>query len=113
MASNTIKKEYITAKGENKYLKVELYYSLGGINYFTYKTERRGYYLSVCPVERSRCGSGWMESYAAFTGSKILVQECARKSRAAEQKALGQYDNMKAMLMDKFKSLLPDNQEVA
>lgn len=113
MANNTVKKEYIPCKGENQYLKVELYYNLGGMNYFTYKQERRGYYLSICPVERSRCGAGWMESYAAFTGTKILVQECARKGKAAEQKAMASYDGTKAMLMARFKELLPDGQEVA
>lgn len=34
-------------------LKVSVFYSLGGINYSNYKTEPRGYWVSVTPVELS------------------------------------------------------------
>ena len=32
-------------------LKVEVFYSKGGLNYFNYKEEKRGYWLSVRMVE--------------------------------------------------------------
>lgn len=65
------------------HLKVETYYSLGGINYWTYKNEERGYYLSVVPVER---GNG-MEGFVAFSGVKQLLYAVKRKSKKAEEEA--------------------------
>ena len=65
------------------HLKIETYYSLGGYNYFTYKQEQRGYYLSVVPVER---GNG-MEGFIAFSGVKQLVKPVSRKSKKAEAEA--------------------------
>lgn len=38
-------KEYTTPSGKTLYYKV--FYDLGGLSYFTYKTRERGYYLSV------------------------------------------------------------------
>ena len=32
------------------HIKAEVYYSIGGLNYFTYKQEQRGYYISISPV---------------------------------------------------------------
>lgn len=65
------------------HIKCELYYNLGGINYFTYKEEPRGYYVSVSPVTRS----GNCESYMGFSGIKKCVLEVKRASKAAEAKA--------------------------
>lgn len=70
------------------HLKIELYYNIGGMNYFTYKTEARGYYLSVSPVSRTRADYGvTMESYTAFTGIKECVKTVSRKSAKAEAEA--------------------------
>lgn len=81
-------KEYRHIK-DNSHLKIEVYYSLGGMNYFTGTIERRGYYLSVSPVERSSPESGFMsESYTAFSGNKILLLETKRKSDKAYEKAV-------------------------
>ena len=60
-------------------LKVKLYYSKGGMNYFTGSNERRGLYLSVSPVTRSQHDwGGRSESYTAFSGVKKCVKEMAR-----------------------------------
>ena len=107
-ASGRVKVEYLKAKGENQYIKVELYYALGGINYFTYKNEPRGYYLSVSPVERRPCYGGMMESYTAFSGVKTLVEPCARKGKGAEARALAQYDEQKAKLLAGFADRLEE-----
>ena len=77
-------KRYIKANGkEVNALRCELYYSLGGINYFTYKNESRGYYLAVSPVNRSE----HMESYVGFSGVKKCLLEVTRQSKKAEAKA--------------------------
>lgn len=84
-------KKYIEVK-ENPakvtHLKIELYYDLGGMNYFTYKTENRGYYLSVSPVTRGASTGGFIsESYTAFTGIKQNIKQVTRKSAKAEAEA--------------------------
>lgn len=77
-------------------LKVEVYYSLGGMNYFTYRQEGRGYYLSVTPVER---GNGF-EGFMAFSGIKKLLREVKRKSAKAEAEAESMVEQEKQELID-------------
>lgn len=78
-------KNYIKVSGSERtnYLRIDLDYSKGGYNYFTYKEEKRGYYIHVSPVYRA----GGMESYTAFTGVKACLLEVARKSSKAEKEA--------------------------
>ena len=97
-----IKTEYLNTNKEKTFLKCELYYSLGGMNYFTGRTEARGYYVSVSPVER---GDGWV-SYTAFSGWKKCVVECARKGKKAEAKALEVYEAAKQEMLGRFEDLL-------
>lgn len=74
-------KKYIKIEGKNTELKIEVYYHKGGLNYFTYKNEPRGYYVSVLPVEIQRMDNGIvMESFAAFSGIKSFLKEVSRKS---------------------------------
>lgn len=82
------------------HLKVEVYYNLGGFNAFTYKEEKRGYYLSVSPVEkRSRDGYSY-ESYTAFTGRKLLIKEVKRKSEKAMLTAIEQANALQRELIE-------------
>lgn len=61
------------------HIEIELYYSKGGMNYFTGNVERRGFYLQVTPVSISTSGTGVRtRSFTAFTGIKKMVLECAR-----------------------------------
>lgn len=80
-------KKFIATKSENVFLKVEVYYSLGGMNYFTYKSEPRGYYLSVTPIERIDRGGYFVETQSAFSGYKTILKEVKRKSKKAETEA--------------------------
>ncbi|NDE69426.1 MAG: hypothetical protein EB057_05070 [Microbacteriaceae bacterium] len=90
--TKTIKEIPISGK-PNHYYKVNLFYSKGGLNYFTYKQEERGYYLSVKAVEQKQ-GDGYVvESYVAFNGVKSLVQTANRFSqKTLESLALKNYD---------------------
>lgn len=102
-----IKCEYIPTNKENHFLKCELYYSLGGMNYFTGRPEQRGYYVSVSPVERRTTDYGvTSESYTAFTGFKACVVTCERKSKKAEAQALALYEAQKAEMLKRFTDLL-------
>ena len=75
--------KYLATTTPNKYIKVYTYYKKDTMNYFTCKTEARGYYLSVTPVERAR----GFESFEAFTGFKVLLKEVTRASKKAEAEA--------------------------
>ena len=102
-----IKKEYLNTNKDKTFLKCELYYSLGGMNYFTGRTEARGYYVSVSPVERETRDYGvTMESYTAFSGWKKCVVECARKGKKAEAQALAAYEAAKQEMLARFSDLL-------
>ena len=64
--------------GGATHVKVQVYYSKGGMNYFSGTVEKRGIYLSVSPVRVSE-GDGYVsEEYTAFSGVKELLEECAR-----------------------------------
>ena len=91
MNNTTITKKYISVQSpteEVTHLKVELYYSMGGWNYFVGKQEPRGYYLSVTPVKKWKSETATYEQFAAFTGCKTLIKEVARKSKKAEREAV-------------------------
>ena len=91
-------KEYIKVKenaGKFTDIKIETYYSLGGMNYFTGKSEGRGYYVSVTPVERT----GYSEIYTGFSGIKQLVKAASRKSKKAEAEAEVLADKVKEELI--------------
>lgn len=103
-----IKTEYIPTNRENHFIKCELYYSLGGMNYFTSKNEPRGYYVSVSPVERVNRGNYVSECYTAFSGVKQCVVTVARKSKKAEQEALSRYESAKSEMLERFADLLTD-----
>ena len=99
-------KNYEKIEGSNKELKIEVYYSKGGMNYFTSRVEPRGYYLSVSPVERQNADSPIVfESFAAFSGTKLLIKEVARKSDKAFQEAIllaeSKIDELKKYVLEK------------
>jgi len=70
------------------HIKAEVYYSIGGMNYFTYKQEQRGYYISISPVTRER----GMESYTAFSGSKACCLPAKRQSAKQAETAKAIFD---------------------
>lgn len=74
-------KNYEKIENSDTELKIQVYYNKGGLNYFNYKNEERGYYLSVCPVQVERKDNGiCIESYTAFSGVKKLVLPVKRQS---------------------------------
>ena len=62
------------------HLKLSLYYSTGGINYFTSKNEARGYYLSVSPERIEKHDYGNTIATSLMSGVKDLVLEVSRQS---------------------------------
>ncbi|AZI61823.1 hypothetical protein RQN9TF_12550 [Rhodococcus qingshengii] len=66
--------------GEYDKVKVELFYSLGGTNYFTGGVNRRGYYVSLRLVALN----GFVESYEMFDqrSGKVFLEPAQRFSQA-------------------------------
>ena len=78
-------KNYIEHNGQK--IKTEIYYNLGGYN------RKRGYYLSVQPVEitehKTADGQPYkMEKFSAFSGYFTLLCEATRKSAKQEKEAI-------------------------
>ena len=65
----------------------DTYYDLGGMNYFSYKIEPRGYYASVQPVAIEKHAEYTSEEFTACTGTKWILKEVKRKSTKAESEA--------------------------
>lgn len=76
-----IKEIPITGNSEVNVIEVEFYFSKGGINYFNYQNEPRGYYLSVCPYKVSFDGHFKSKCYGAFSGLKALLEQSTRFSQ--------------------------------
>jgi hypothetical protein len=96
-------KEYLSlAPGSDAtHIKLEVYYTLGGHNCFTGREEARGYYLSVVPVKRWEQSPGvTLEQFVAFTGTKMLVKPCNRKSAKAELEAERNAQTNRVFLID-------------
>lgn len=83
-------KNYIKIDGtENDYLRVEVYYSLGGMNYWNGKCEPRGYYLSVQRVTRENRDGYFTEGFTVGSGgARAFLLECKRKSDKLHAKAV-------------------------
>lgn len=67
---------------------VRLYYAMGGMNFWNYKVEPRGYFLSVTPEEQEDTGVFICRRFTLGSGIKTLVQEASRFS----QKTLDSFD---------------------
>jgi hypothetical protein len=76
-------------------LEVKVYYDLGGYNYFTYQPKKRGYYVSVSPLEVN----GNFVSYQGFSGTYMLLNEVKRQSKKGEEEALKLFDEKKQIVI--------------
>ena len=90
---------FVKAKGRDEqtrctHVKCEIMYELGGHSLFTGQTCKRGYYLHVTPVEVGETEGVVFESFAAFTGGKFLLVECARRSSRKETLAKVMYEKI-------------------
>ena len=75
------------------HIEVEVGYSLGGINYWNYQNESRGYYLYATPCQLSTHSTGTGGEWQSITttvgrGYKWLLKEVSRQSKKAEAEAI-------------------------
>lgn len=89
-------KRYIPlADNEHKetHIELEVGYQLGGMNYWNYDNERRGYYLYATPCQLSTHPTGTGVEWQSITttvgrGYKWLLKEVSRQSKKAEAEAI-------------------------
>lgn len=79
-------------------VEAEIHYSLGGVNYFTYKQEPRGYYFSLTPFT----DNGGSRTYTAFSGVKTCVLPVSRKSQKKAAEAETRFDSLIDKYLDPF-----------
>jgi len=83
-------KQYRHIEGSN-HLKIEVYYSKGGMNHFSEKVDLRGYWLSVTKVERTKSEATGIESESFLLfggGRRMFIQETKRQSDKAYMQAV-------------------------
>ena len=72
-----IELERIPTTKPNTVIRTEVYYNVGGMNYFSGSSMKRGYYLSATPVR----SEGNFTSVTAFSGTCELLLETQRFSQ--------------------------------
>ena len=87
MAKRYTRTYKVEGEGVNR-LDAEVYYDLGGMNYFTGRVESRGYWFSLQPYE----SDGICRSFVAFSGVKTCVLPCGRQSAKRFEEAKGMLD---------------------
>lgn len=85
---------------DNTHLEISVYYSKGGTNYLTYKTEPRGFYLSVTPVKKD----GVCVSHILGAGIKKLIAPANRYSAKQHDLAIAKSAESEQELIDYLKS---------
>lgn len=76
----------------------EVYYNMGGMNYFQGVNMARGYYLSVSPEKRSTFPGGTTRIFSAFSGSAKCIKEAARFSQKELDAVTPSGDDVASML---------------
>ena len=113
MANRRYEKYYALTKGNTNAIHVSVYYHLGGYNMFTYKPEKRGYYISVGPCNISRKNGYSTVETAAFSGYKTLIKELKRDSQKTYDEAVKfATENIKEIFATWFPELETNWEEV-
>lgn len=81
-----------------KAIKVHIYYSKGGINYFSGNRDSRGVYISIIPVEVKCYGKGLgtseIQSISITQGIRACMLHCGRLSQKLIDKVAEQVDSI-------------------
>jgi len=79
-------KGWYKQKKDGLWMKIEILYSTGGMNYFYGKSEPRGYSVAFTTVEKD----DWCEKYAPMSDEnfRIFAKEVKRKSKKVERELI-------------------------
>lgn len=97
-------KKYVTIS-EDQQCEIHVYYYLGGMNYFTYKQEPRGIYVSIQPCKVTDRGGYNIIEYCPMNGAKFLLEELKR----ANAKKLAQWEECVAMYAEQLAKAYMEN----
>jgi hypothetical protein len=110
-----LKNSPIKVENSPYHLDIQLKYNKGGMNYFTSRSEERGFYLHVSPVKIDYSQSNpnvYTKTYAAFSGIKKLILVTKKYHdkfyREAENLAEQSIDMLVENVMNKIKQDYPD-----
>jgi len=98
-------KKYVT-KNDNL-IKFTLDYNKGGVNYFTGKVEKRGYYITAKPVTISKGQTSdgkeyEIETYTCMSGYRYLLLETKRSSEKSHNQSIELFNNEINLLLKEF-----------
>lgn len=91
-------KKYLDTDKDNLKTRIEVYYDIGSKD----EGRRRGYYLSVSPVEMEDKGGYIVETYTGYTGVKMLLLEVTRKSNKKYEEAIEIAEQEESYLVSKL-----------
>lgn len=84
----------------NTHIQISVYYSKGGMNYFSGESSQRGFYVSVTPVQKS---NGCI-STVLFSGLKQLILNASRYSEKQHNIAIEASKEITPKLMEALKA---------
>ncbi len=92
------------AEGESvNTVECEVFYTKGGINYFNYQNEPRGYYFSITACKITDVGNGLVcREFGMFSGEKTLVLPCQRQSKTRFESACSMMDELVERYLEDF-----------
>ena len=101
-------REWYKQKEDGLYMKIEIIYSLGGMNYFYGKSEPRGYSVAFTIVERGED----FERYAPMNDEnfRIFAKEVKRKSSKTERELIEYIGSMIDELFNLYEKM--DKEEI-
>lgn len=110
---NDITRTYKAEGHDINVVEVSIHYRKGGMNYFTYRNEPRGYYFSIQPF----FDSGNTRMFKAFSGVKDCILPCERQSKKRYETAKAMMDDLVNEYLDSWckgnnVTLLSDEYEV-
>jgi hypothetical protein len=100
-----MKKYFQVNESANKFVKFQVLYSKGGMNYFSGKVERRGYWVIVSVINQEVINGITIESLvvgSAAAGFKRFLLEVKRDSQKSFDQAVTIAESMQAELIDKI-----------
>jgi hypothetical protein len=100
-----MKKYFKVNDSGNKFVKFQVVYSKGGMNYFNGKVEKRGYWVSVSVINQEIINGITIESVvlcSAAAGFKRFLLEVKRDSQKSFDQAIAIAESMQIELIDKI-----------
>ena len=99
-------KKYFQVNGTaNKFVKFQVLYSKGGMNYYTGKVDKRGYWVSVSVINQEIINGITIESVvigSAAAGFKRFLLEVKLDSQKSFDQAVAIAESMQIELVDKI-----------